>query len=662
MIDLFYTTLGIFFIFLIPFLIIKYMKIFNLIWLFTTFILIIVLLNTEENYQKIALWKYTEEYNPIQKTEFLPIKSIKVLHDPVNDINDFDFIKTDGIFSIIKNEEYSKECLKNYFVKKTSECPITDIIVEKTNGNSHDGYFKQKIDGNNYLYYTNEKLLEGTLYEGISASSNFLCYRKNEFKINNKCLFFLSKFNYKNVSSIIDLEKEKKSNPFKNLKNYAKYCDKIYLSLVILTFLYTLCEPYGNRVFNYYKIISLTFHIFILILLSIRYDKYLKIKKYLKENKDIYESILPKLAFNFDTVFISFSISFFIYYILYLITPPQCHCIKLCCKENNSNSNSDSDFENKKYNDNLSDRKNRIIALIIPIYMSFFCIMIYEIINDILIRENYEIINYNSKLNSISSISINDYDDSYTNELNWRNIKIRYKTNKYNYYDIYSNNNDNSKICGKDLQDNDLYFPKNVECPVNDIFLSKYNYSSVYNDYTQIRLSDGYLYYTNKNIKGKIVTAIIRNGTYYYNDENGKKIIKILDKLNSSFFYDEIDSMYKYNNILNQKEDKLYAVYYLGVNKNLFDEINDFKENLDKLSILNTIKYVSFVFSALFLVFSSILISKDIPILFFALGIIYQIFMIFYIIINSICLKINKKYIKKFLNQINFYFERNQWE
>jgi hypothetical protein len=118
--------------------------------------------------------------------------------------------------------------------------------------------------------------------------------------------------------------------------------------------------------------------------------------------------------------------------------------------------------------------------------------------------------------------------------------------------------------------------------------------------------------------------------------------------------------LYKYNNILEQKEDKLYAIYYLGVNKNLFDDINDFKKNLDKLGILNIIKYVSFVFNALFLVFSGILISKDIPILTFVLGIICQIFVIFYIIINSICLKINKKYIKKFLNQINFYFERNQ--
>jgi len=47
-----------------------------------------------------------------------------------------------------------------------------------------------------------------------------------------------------------------------------------------------------------------------------KHDKYIKVKKYLEKNK-IYESILPKLAYNFYTAFISFSIIFFfiIYYI-----------------------------------------------------------------------------------------------------------------------------------------------------------------------------------------------------------------------------------------------------------------------------------------------------------------------------------------------------------
>lgn len=126
-------------------------------------------------------------------------------------------------------------------------------------------------------------------------------------------------------------------------------------------------------------------HAFILVLLSIKHDKYIKVKKYLEKNK-IYESILPKLAYNFYTAFISFSIIFFFYYILYIITPPECHCIKLCCKcfnQDNSNTNSNSNFEEEKYIRYLNDRKRRIIALIIPIYIIFIGIIIYEILNDI---------------------------------------------------------------------------------------------------------------------------------------------------------------------------------------------------------------------------------------------------------------------------------------
>jgi len=181
------------------------------------------------------------------------------------------------------------------------------------------GYIEQKISETLYLYYSKENNLEGRLYEDISIytlSSGSSCYGKTQFKINGKCVNFLSNFDYKNVSSIIEFEEEKKSNPFKNLKNYDNYCEKIYFLLIIASFIYTLFEPYGNRVFSYYKIINLICQAFILVLLSIKHDKYIKVKKYLEKNK-IYESILPKLAYNFYTAFISFSIIFFfiIYYI-----------------------------------------------------------------------------------------------------------------------------------------------------------------------------------------------------------------------------------------------------------------------------------------------------------------------------------------------------------
>lgn len=76
-------------------------------------------------------------------------------------------------------------------------------------------------------------------------------------------------------------------------------------------------EPYGNIVYNYFKIINWACRILILILLSKRYHKYRNIKKYLNEHKDIYKDYLPYKVFNYDTVILSISISFLfiIYYI-----------------------------------------------------------------------------------------------------------------------------------------------------------------------------------------------------------------------------------------------------------------------------------------------------------------------------------------------------------
>ena len=686
MLDLIITTICMILIFFFPFFLFKSMKIFNLLLLFINYILIMVLIFNNKDYRELDIWKFPEEFHPIQKTIFLPIKSIKGIYDSNSNLINLDFMKTDGIFSIVKSEEYSKECLHNYFIKPTSECPMTDIILEKTQVNTHYKYFEQKISDDMYLYYTKENKLDGKLYKDISINlvgSGSTCNGNNNFKINNKCstVLFKSNFDYKNVSAIIDLEEEKKSNPFKNFKNYVNYWDKICVLLIILSFMCTIYEPFGHKAFNYYKIISWNCHSYILILLSIRYHKYRKIKQYLNENKDIYNDNLPHAVFNLDTVILSISISFFVYYILYLIIPLKCHCFQ------SGNQNNDND-ENEKYIECLKERKRRIFALSIPLYIIFYYIMLYEILNDLLIKENYKIINYNWELNSITSISISYYPElghSYI-ENGWKNVLIEYRTNEYNYYNISTNNNDNLKICGKDSQDNDLYFPKDVECPVNDIFISKFD-SNEYDGYTKLKISDetGYLYYTNKKTTGKIVTAIIvgtndplkiYSGNNYleddhdennYNDyfeNNEKKAIKNnkIDRFNTQFFYEEIDSWNKCENegSCSEKDvSKLYAINYLGVNKNLFGKINDFKKYLDKFYNLCTLKYVSYGLNFFFFIcFSAFLLSKDVALCSLGIGIIFLLSMIFFIIINTICLRVNIEYIQHFLNKINIDFER----
>ena len=386
----------------------------------------------------------------------MPIKSIKGVFNSNNKLIGLDFRKTNGIFSIVKDDEYSKECLHNYYIKQTSECPMTDIILEKTQVNTHANYIEQKISENMYLYYTKESKLDGKLYEEISINSvsSANCDANNEFMINNACstVLFKSNFNYKNISTIIDLEEEKKSNPFKDFKNYANFYDKICLTLVILSFIFISFEPNDNKVCNYFKVINWLFRILILVLLSKRYQKYRNIKKYLNEHKDIYKDYLPYKVFNYDTALLSILISFFIYYILYLIFPSKCHYKNCICFE----------YNDDKYIEIVNKRMKRMFALSSSLFIIFLNIIIYEIINDYRIYENIEIINYNWKLNPLESISIESYWNERYNSFSNKNININFKTMEYNYYDISTNNNDNLKICGKDSQDNDLYFPKDV--------------------------------------------------------------------------------------------------------------------------------------------------------------------------------------------------------
>ena len=151
---------------------------------------------------------------------------------------------------------------------------------------------------------------------------------------------------------------------------------------------------------------------------------------------------------------------------------------------------------------------------------------------------------------------------------------------------------------------------------------------------------------------------------YFENYENKNK--KKIDRFNTVFFYEEIDSWNECENEDSCKEKdvhKLYAINYLGVNKNLIGKINDFKNNLDKFYILCSLKYVSYGLNFIFFIyFSVILISKDVALCSLGIGIIFILSMIFYIIVNTKCLNVNIEYIQHFLNKINIDFERYKCE
>ena len=663
MLDLLITTVGIIFIYILPFFCKKHMKHFITFLMVPNFVIILVLIYAEYTYKKLDLWKYPEEYHPIQKTKFLPIKSIKGIYDSSENLINLDFGKTDGIFSIVKNDEYSKECLHNYYIKQTSECPMTDIILEKTQVNTHSNYIEQKISDNIYLYYTKESNLDGKLYQNLSiksAGSGSSCSENNEFTFGSTCfkVLFESNFNAKNVQSIVELEKEKKSDPFNSLKKYVNYSDKICVLLILLSIAYTYYEPPSDKRFNVYKIISWISHFLVLILLIVRYHKYRKIKQFLNQDKETYKEYLPLIAFNLDTVPISISISIFVYYILYLIVPESCHI------EKNDDDNTEAAC--------FTDWRSEFSSLLLPIFIVFCFMIVYDVMNDILIEENYKIISSNWNQNSVKSISADNHISLKSPK--WKDIYIKYSLNEYNYFDI-SKKDDNSKICGKDSQGNDLYFPKDVECPINDIFVSKFDLNE-FPDYTKIQLNDEneYLYYTNKKITGKIVIALEVNkddilkisvGMKYDDFKkffNSTKLETKVSRFNTMFFYEELASLNKIENGIETVSDKLYAINYLGVNNKLIGKVKDFEENLEKYKSITILKYISYAFYAFdFIYYSCIFLFEDrVPFCTYGLGIIFLPTAIFFIIINLWCLHINLNYAELFLNKINIDFERNR--
>ena len=684
MFDLLITTAVLFVGYILFFCCIKYMKLFIPLLSIPNFIIIVILyFDNSIKYKNYSLWENPQKYKPFHKTDFLPIKSINGIYDASN-LKDLDFGKTDGIFSIVKNDEYSKECLHNYFIKQTSDCPITDIILETTQVLTHSNYIELKIPNSKYLYYKKENNLDGKLYQIKLISSDSLCNGNNEFRIDSKCFRIVSNFNSKDVSSIIESEEQKKSNPFKSLKNYAYYSDKICLLLILLTFAFTTYEPFENKKFTAHKILNWVCHFFVLILLTIRYHKFRKLKEYFNQNKDerTFNKYVPLKAFNLDTVPISISILIFIYIILYIIIPSKWHC-RADNEKENDNVNSGQDF--------LNTWRKKVFSFILPLFTIFCFMILYDVMNDIIIEENYIIITCNWKQNSLQSIS--EYNHLSLNSFAWKDIYILNNLNEYNYYDI-SKKDDNSKICGKDSQGNDLYFPKDVECPINDIFVSKFG-PDKFPDYTKIQLiNDGgeveYLYYTNKKTTGKIVVAVViaKSDLLKINagmdTEEYKKIFdktdrtdieKKIDRFTSIFFYEEIDRWERvFENIPVYDDDyeiidyrtdislyKLYAINYLGVKNKLIGKVKGFGENLDKYKKLTQLKYNSYAIYVFdFIYYSCVFIFENVQPCYYCFGTILLATVIYFIIINLWCLHINITYVVLLLDRINIDFENNK--
>ena len=682
-------------------------------------ILLFFLLYADIFYKKNELWKNPEVYQQFHKTEFYPIINIKAIYSSDGMFKNFKYKKSDGLFSILNKDIYNKECIENYFIKEDNECPITDIIIEKQKKDIYQGYIELKVSDEMYIYYTNEKKLDGKLYE-YAFISNGNCSNENVFKINNNCfqIYFYSNFDYLNSTSIKKKEEINFSNPFKKLKDFCKYSDVICLSFLIISFIYTLNEPYKNKKFNYFKIISLFLLLIVAILFLVRYIKFIKIKKFYNDNESTYkkdknnddeDSYFPRKVFNLDSIPFSMSFCSLIILLVYFITPDKCH-LSVCKGIIESYDETYPLFYHKGENEK---RVYRINYLFLPISIIYVVIFILDIVNDINIKNDYKKINsgiiYNWESNPIKSIYLspdkdyqlgnlnfinyNDYSRYNDSNYKWKNnfLKIE-KINNYDYFNIYSNIN--GKICGKDNQNNDLYFPENEECPINDIFISKED--KTIENYTKIYLGDnnGYLYYTNHNIKGKIIIDIkigCHRGFHlnlsetnelceYLKEKNFLEVFRgcnIYDKNITTPFYEKLDvidacELYqqkdfcktKYLNYSSYPIIGLYSINYQGINTFKTqdrEKINIFRENMDKYIKLLTFKYILGPFNLIiYILFNYILLKEGAiyPYILCLLIIIIPVIII-YIIICGILVNININYIKNFLNVINIDFERN---
>ena len=144
----------------------------------------------------------------------------------------------------------------------------------------------------------------------------------------------------------------------------------------------------------------------------------------------------------------------------------------------------------------------------------------------------------------------------------------------YNYLIIYSSNN--NKLCGKDNLGNNLYFPENIDCPINDIFISKNN--EYIRGYSRLTLDyNNYLYYTNKATEGKILIDLRKN---YYSEVPIRPGGDSDLNYQSIPFYEELE--------LNKINQNLYSIYYLGINSSLVS-----KDKLEKIYFV----FIKFYFS-----------------------------------------------------------------
>ena len=159
------------------------------------------------------------------------------------------------------------------------------------------------------------------------------------------------------------------------------------------------------------------------------------------------------------------------------------------------------------------------------------------------------------KLAPISSIVL-DYDDILYDNIEGKNIlNLIRLDSKYNYeYLIMNNDNKDCHPCGFDENENLLYLPNEIECPINYIQLSNCPHPDYIEfNYTTINITETFfLHYSNNNIDGYIYNniSLIVNESYFFVENS------ILDMNLTKYIYNsrlQNDSLSSLNGLLEFK-------------------------------------------------------------------------------------------------------------
>ena len=515
--------------------------------------------------------------------------------------------------------------------------------------------FIKEIDSEKFLNL-NYTLKQSGIYSNKCLDNFFI---KEEFcPLDNLSILYDSQNNTFNLNKYNEDESAKEKEVKRVihiLKDYADYSDIICFSFFFISIALMILDLiYYIKIFHIFAILT---EIVLLFFYSIRYNKFIDLKELFNKYKDFilsqYENnssyeYFPNKYFNIDSFALAIQINMVIFIILYSSIFEECL------------------IKNKFLNKEEEDKgETHFIYVLILIYVYLFTTIVYLVMlkkNYSITKKTFEHLKNNWNLNPITSINLSNKDNY---NISLFNNKLYFETINFDYKSLfYENKYEDSKICGKDSYGNDLYFPKDVACPINDIIID-YQYFDKYSQYISIKLQDNlFLYYTNKKIDGKIITNLTLNDPIKDSNES------IAKSEYNNFAHKSYFEIYNDNDI------SLFSIYYFGINPEILPKAEGIKKFESKikhyLKLAIAIIVMMSIYIFIYFILFFIAIYKSFYYNYYddwegiTMNVIFTTFWVIILILSSITLSISENHIINFMNKINETFESNKinfpWE